>query len=149
MNIVLDTNVIVFGLLTPFSPCGEIVRMTASGELTLCLDARLLGEYSEVLKRPRFQFDSELISALLDHVSHAGIVVSASPLIVSLPDPDDAAFLEVAIEGKAKCLITGNLKHFPSSLRQGVTVLSPKDFLDYYRKHRTPIRRPKGRTPQE
>jgi uncharacterized protein len=137
MNVVLDTNVMVSGLLTPFSPCGEIVRMASSGELTLCLDARLLGEYAEVLGRPRFQFDVALVSALLDHVAHTGVLVSASPLVASLPDPEDAAFLAVAIEGDAECLITANLKHFPDRLRQGVRVLSPRDFLDYYRKHRT------------
>ena len=137
MIVVLDTNVLVSGLLTPFSPCGEIVRMVSSGELTLCLDARLLSEYAEVLRRPHFQFDHELVAALLDHISHAGIPVSASPLVVSLPDPDDAAFLEVAITGAAECLITGNLKHFPARFRQGVTVLSPSDFLAHYRQHRT------------
>ena len=147
MNVVLDTNVIVSGLLTPFSPSGEIVRMVSSGELTLCLDARLLGEYSEVLRRPRFQFDVELVSALLDHVSHAGVIVSASPLVASLPDPDDAAFLEVAIGGDVECLITGNFKQFPTSLRQGVLVLSPKDFLNHYRTLRAKhsIRGPGGR----
>ncbi len=136
MNVVLDTNAIVSGLLKPFSPCGELLRMVSSGELTLCLDARLLGEYAEVLRRPRFAFDGELVSALLDQTFHAGILVSASPLVASLPDPDDVAFLEVAIAGNAECLITGNLKHYPSSSRQGITVLSPRDFLDRYRKRR-------------
>ena len=134
MTYVLDTNVLVSGLLTPFSPCGEIVRMVASEALTLCLDARLLGEYAEVLQRPRFQFDGELVATLLDHISHAGVPVAAAPLAVSLPDPDDAAFLAVAIAGGAECLITGNLRHFPARCRQGVTVLSPSDFLDHYRK---------------
>lgn len=137
MNVVLDTNVLVSGLLTPFSPCGEIVRMLASGELVLCLDARLLGEYAEVLARPRFQFDADLVAALLDHVTHTGVLVSASPLLTSLPDPDDVAFLEVAIAGEAACLITGNLKHFPTRFLQGMTVLAPSDFLDFYRKHRS------------
>lgn len=137
MNVVLDTNVIVSGLLSPFSPCGEIVRMVASDDLTLCLDARLIGEYSEVLRRPRFQFEDALVSALLDHISHAGMLVAASPLPDPLPDPDDAAFLAVAMAGEADCLITGNLKHFPVRLRQGVAVLSPKDFLDHYRQQRS------------
>ena len=143
MNVVLDTNVLVSGLLTPFSPCGELVRMVSSGELTLCLDARLLGECSEVLRRAHFQFDPDLVSALLDHVSHAGVLVSASPLLATLPDRDDAAFLEVAIAGAVACLVTGNLKHFPFGARQGITVCSPRDFLDHYRKHRThPSKRP-------
>lgn len=136
MNVVLDTNVIVSGLLTPFSPCGEIVRMVSSEAITLCLDARLLGEYSDVLRRPRFQFDGELVATLLDHISHVGILIAASPLPESLPDPDDAPFLEIAISGAAECLITGNLKHFPTRLRQGVTILSPTDFLDHYRQQR-------------
>jgi putative PIN family toxin of toxin-antitoxin system len=134
MKVVLDTNVLVSGLLSPFSPCGEIVRMVTSETLLLCLDARLLGEYSEVLRRPRFRFDSDLVSALLDHLSHAGVLVAASPLVESLPDPDDEAFLSVALAGGAECLITGNLKHFPLRFRQGVRVLSPRDFLDHYRR---------------
>ena len=41
MKIVLDTNVLAAGLLSPFGPCAEIVRMVSSGDLTLCLDARI------------------------------------------------------------------------------------------------------------
>lgn len=145
MNIVLDTNVIVSGLLSPFSPCGEIVRMVSAGELRLCLDARLLSEYTEVLRRPRFDFDAELVSALLDHVAHAGVLVSGSPLTLSLPDPDDVSFLEVALAGHAEYLGTGNLKHFPKNLRGGMSVLSPRDFLGQYIRRRTEDR---GQTPE-
>lgn len=137
MNIVLDTNVIVSGLLCPFSPSGEIVRMVSSGELTLCLDARLLAEYSEILHRPRFEFDAELVAAFLDHVTHAGIPVSGTPLAAPLPDPDDSPFLEVALAGHAECLVTGNLKHFPAAAREGMRVLSPREFIEHYRKRRT------------
>lgn len=137
MNVVLDTNVIVAGLLSPFSPCGEILRMITAGDLILCLDARLLAEYSEVLRRPRFEFKPELIAALLDHLSHSGILVAASPLPVPLPDPDDAPFLEVALAGHAECLVTGNLRHFPAQSRQGIAVLSPKEFVTHRRKHGT------------
>ena len=35
MKVVLDTNVLVSGLLTPFGPSGEIVRMVAAGKLIL------------------------------------------------------------------------------------------------------------------
>ena len=132
MNIALDTNVIVSGLLNPFSPCGKIVRMVSAGELRLCLDARLLSEYSEVLARPRFKFDAELVSALLDHISHTGLLVAGSPLALPLPDPDDASFLEVALAGQAEHLVTGNLKHFPPHLRGGMSVISPRDFIDRY-----------------
>ena len=134
MNIVLDTNVIVAGLLTPFGPCGEIVRMVSSGELTLSLDARILTEYQEVLDRPKFKFDKDKVAALLDHIEHRGITVASSPLPQPLPDIDDEPFLEVAIAARAICMVTGNQVHFPTELRQGVMVLSPSDLLGFYRK---------------
>jgi len=51
MDIVIDTNVLVAGLLSPFGACGEIVRMVSAGKLTLSFDARILSEYNEVLRR--------------------------------------------------------------------------------------------------
>lgn len=134
MNIVLDTNVLVAGLLTPFGPCGEIVRMVSSGELTLSLDARILTEYQEVLDRPKFKFDKDKVATLLDHIEHRGITVASSPLPQPLPDIDDEPFLEVAIAARAICIITGNQVHFPTELCQGVMVLSPSDFLVFYKK---------------
>ena len=136
MNIVLDTNVLVAGLLSPFGPCGEIVRMVSSGELTLSFDARILSEYEEVLDRPKFKFEKEKVSALLDHIAHRGLTVAASPLSRSLPDIDDDAFLAVAIAAQVECLITGNKVHFPLELCQGMTVLSPGEFLAFYKKRR-------------
>jgi putative PIN family toxin of toxin-antitoxin system len=135
MKIVLDTNVLVAGLLSPFGPCGEIVRMVSSGELTLCVDALILAEYSEVLYRSKFGFDKDKVAALLDHIEHRGQTVASSPLPHSLPDPDDEPFLKAAVAGKAVCLVTGNAFHFPAKLRQGRKVLSPSEFLMFYKKH--------------
>jgi len=133
MKIVLDTNVLVAGLLSPFGPCGEIVRMVSSGEVTLCFDALILAEYSEVLHRSKFGFDKDKIAALLDHIEHRGRTVASSPLRHSLPDPDDEPFLKVALAGKAVCLVTGNASHFPAKLCQGRKVLSPSGFLTFYK----------------
>lgn len=137
MKIVLDTNVLVAGLLSPFGPCGEIVRMVSSGELKLALDARILTEYQEVLARPKFRFDHDKVSAILDLIEHHGSIVAASPLKQPLPDPDDEAFMEVAIAAQVACLITGNHVHFPVESCQGATVLSPSEFLMFYRQHIT------------
>ena len=134
MNIVLDTNVLVAGLLTPFGPCGEIVRMVSSGELTLSLDARILIEYQDLLDRPKFKFDKDKVAALLDHIEHRGVTVASSPLPQPLPDIDDEPFLEVAITARSICIVTGNQVHFPTELCQGVMVLSPSDFLVFYKK---------------
>lgn len=134
MNIVLDTNVLVAGLLSPFGPCGEIVRMVSSGELKLSFDARILSEYEEVLNRPKFRFEEDKVAAFLEQIEHRGRAVASLPLTHSLPDPDDEPFLEVAIAGKTSCIVTGNSVHFPAKLCKGVKVLSPSDFLSFYKK---------------
>jgi putative PIN family toxin of toxin-antitoxin system len=134
VRIVVDTNVLVAGLLTPFGPCGEIVRMVSSGELVLSFDARILTEYEEVLGRQRFKFEKHKVDALLDFIEYRGTTVASSPLYQSLPDPDDEPFLEVALAAQAACLVTGNKVHFPADLCQGLSVFSPSEFLAFYKK---------------
>ena len=134
MKVVVDTNVLVAGLLSPFKAPGEIVRMTSAGLLKLCYDARILSEYESVLTRPRFGFSSPHVEALLEQIKACGFKIAAKPLETSLPDSDDEPFLEVAVSAKASCLITGNLKHYPVSARQSMKVLPPTDFMEFYRK---------------
>jgi putative PIN family toxin of toxin-antitoxin system len=143
VKVVLDTNVLVAGLLSPFGPPGEIVRLVASGTLSLCFDARILSEYAEVLTRPKFQFEQEQIHILLDQIRAEGEPVAGKPLPLRLPDESDEPFLEAALAGNAVCVITGNLKHFPIARCRNMKILSPNGFLDYYRKEMRP-RKPKG-----
>ena len=134
MILVLDTNVLVSGLLTPFGSSGEIVRMVSSGKLTLGYDSRILIECQEVLNRPKFQFDKNLIDLFIDYIKKNGQAVSSEPLTKHLPDPDDAPFLEVAIEGKSEILVTGNKVHYPVKFSEGIKVLSPTEFIKFYQK---------------
>jgi predicted nucleic acid-binding protein len=53
---------------------------------------------------------------------------------VSLPDSDDEVFLAVALGAQADFLVTGNLRDFPARLRQGVAVVSPREFVDAFRR---------------
>jgi putative PIN family toxin of toxin-antitoxin system len=143
MIVVLDTNVLVSGLLSPFGPCAEIIRMLTAEDLQLCVDARILHEYDEVLHRPRFGFELEKVRVLLDFIRRTGIIVPSRPLGAPLPDPDDEPFLQVAIAGAATCFVTGNPRHFPEPLRQGVTLHSPAEFLrDHAAKALPPRREP-------
>jgi len=133
LNIVLDTNVLVSGLLSPHGAPAAIVRMVASGTVTLCADARVLGEYALVLARPKFGFAPGRVSALLDLITADAIHVAPDPLRVRLPDPDDEPFLEAALSEEAVCLVTGNLAHFPPAARAGATVMSPTEFVQLMR----------------
>ena len=51
MRIVLDTNVLVSGFLSPHGPPGAILRSILTGSITLCFDERILAEYRDVLMR--------------------------------------------------------------------------------------------------
>jgi uncharacterized protein len=117
---------------------GEIVRMVASGIISLCFDSRILSEYAEVLMRPKFQFEPEHIHILLDQIRAEGEAVAGSPLPLRLPDESDEPFLEAALAGNAICIITGNLKHFPISRCRNMQILSPSGFLAHYRKEARP-----------
>ena len=136
MRIVLDTNVLVSGLLNPYGAPADVVRMAVAGAVTLCIDARILLEYVEVLARPRFGFPPGPVHALLDLLAAEGIQVAAEPLATRLPDPGHEPFLEVALAADAACLVTGNQAHFPPAARGGMTVLPPAEFLRWVRQGR-------------
>lgn len=130
MTIVLDTNVLVSGLLSPHGPPARVIDAVIAGTETVLFDSRIIGEYREVLARPRFSFDQEHVAAVVDLIIATGRRVTAPPLGLSLLDPDDAPFLEVAIAGAVDFLITGNVRHFPAAVRGGIRVVSPRQWLE-------------------
>lgn len=132
MRVVIDTNVLVSGLLSPYGAAAQIVRMVAAGSLDLLYDARIISEYEEVLSRSKFSFEKTHVDNLIEFIMNYGIPVAATPLSMRLPDPDDTPFIEVAISGKAECLITGNAAHYPMRLVRKMRVLTPRRFLNRY-----------------
>lgn len=142
MKIVLDTNVLVSGLLSPHGHPGRVLDLLLSGKVTLLHDDRILSEYREVLLRPRFGFDPNDVEILVAYLRAEGLAVASPPLPLSLPDPDDLPFLEVAVTGRADALVTGNLAHFASSSIvspdtalseiMGGRILSPADFISLW-----------------
>ncbi len=133
MRVVLDTNVLVSGLLSPYGAPGEVVQLAASGISELCYDGRILAEYREVLSRPKFGFDPEEVSVLLEQIKTGGRLVAPMPLAKALPDSEDEAFLEIALAAGAQALVTGNIRHYPPDKRQGMRVLEPRAFLGLFR----------------
>jgi putative PIN family toxin of toxin-antitoxin system len=130
MSFVLDTNVVVSGILKPYSKAAAILRLVADGAIQLAYDLRILSEYRDVLRRPKFNFSKENIAGFLDQVEQEGVLVLAKPLKRHLPDPDDELFLEVALSGGVKAIVTGNKRHFPRKDCQGVKILSPVEFVE-------------------
>ncbi|HEX5726335.1 MAG TPA: putative toxin-antitoxin system toxin component, PIN family [Longimicrobiaceae bacterium] len=136
----LDTNVLVSGLLSPFGPPGRILDLVTSLHLTVLHDDRILIEYRDVLSRPKLKIGSGEATAVIDLIERGGGLVVAPPLAIVLPDPDDLSFLEVADAGGADALVTGNERHFaPLHGKHRVPVLAPAAFLSLWKsRHPSP-----------
>ena len=129
MRVVLDTNVLVSGLLTPLGPPGRIVDLVLAGLVTLVADDRVLAEYGDVLRRPRFGFAPGDVSTVLEFVAAESERVIPPPLAVVLPDADDLSFLEVAAAA-AVPLVTGYPRHFaPTRGAHQVELMTPAELL--------------------
>lgn len=132
MRIVLDTNVLVSGFLSPHGPPGAILRSVLAGSITVCFDDRILSEYRDVLSRGGFAFDADRVDEVLALIEAHGEFVLAETLGVELPDADDAMFVEVASAAGADVLVTGNRKHFPDEALRDVRVILPGAFVEEY-----------------
>jgi predicted nucleic acid-binding protein len=135
MRLVVDTNVLVAGVLSASGPPGWIVESVLSGEIEPAFDAAIFSEYEDVLRRHELALAPTRVSALLEVLDRFGFEVTVPPWPEPLPDPDDEPFLAVA--AWVGCpLVTGNLRHYPARARGRVTVLSPRQFLDNFARGR-------------
>ncbi len=129
MLAVVDTNVLVSALLRPAGPPGAVIRAIADRRLTPVLCQSAMVEYSEVLRRPRFQFLAADVDELLAVAAQQALWVEVPEYTgePELPDPTDWPFVACALA--AQCpVITGNVKHFPARL--GVEVMTVRGWVD-------------------
>jgi uncharacterized protein len=134
MRIVLDTNVLVSGLLNPDGAPGRILDWILAGELRILYDDRILAEDADVLARPKLGFSQDLARAVMGYLRLSGESVTALSLPEEmLPDPDDRPFAEVARSGRAEALVTGNREHFAGLAAHDIHVMSPSAFIDILR----------------
>lgn len=121
---VIDTNVVVSGLLNPHGPSARVLNAVLDGRMKLVYDARILAEYRDVLHRPRLKLAPNKIQAFLNGL-RSQVMVTPRDFVVSAPDADDIVFVEAALATTDKTIVTGNLAHYPSEILQGARVLTP------------------------
>jgi uncharacterized protein len=115
IRVVLDTNIIVSALLQPLGPPAHIFVLTLGGAFQLCVSATIYAEYEEVISRERLQRSQDVIASTLLAVREKGLWVRPGERVRVCTDPDDDVFLECAQAAQADYLVTGNIKHFPTS----------------------------------
>ncbi len=131
MRLVFDTNVLVSALLLSDSiPRRSLDRASAYGKILLSLP--VLAELNEVLGRERFhkyvsRDDArEFLAAL---VREAEWITIVTPVSVCR-DPKDNKFLELALDGHATHLITGDHDLLELNPFRGIAILTPATFIE-------------------
>lgn len=125
---VIDTNVLVSALITknPEAATVKVVRLLLEQGFIPMYDADIIAEYEEVLHRIKFPICSEVADALIAYIIENGIEASKVNFEETMPDEDDRVFYEVSLSKEDSFLVTGNLKHYPTSPR----VITPAEFID-------------------
>lgn len=129
-SLVLDTNVLISAAIHLDGPPGLLVQAILRQELACFICPIVVEEYWDVLTRPKFArlgFPPPWFEPLLEEARRLETDPPAWPM--TGPDPDDLVFLALAhLTGGV--LVTGNLADFPKPIRRGVSVMSPRAYLD-------------------
>jgi uncharacterized protein len=134
VNVILDTNVFVSGLLFGGVP-GRILTAWSDGAIVIVLSPPILEEYRRVgleLARGHEPLVRALDAILTLFTVHA-ILVNPPPLAVPVSqDPDDDKFLAAALAGRARVVVSGDKHLLRVSGWQDIDVLKPRQFVDRY-----------------
>jgi putative PIN family toxin of toxin-antitoxin system len=133
MLVVLDTNVIVSGLLNETGRPARVIDLALENRFQVAYDDRILGEYEDVLARPELRIRQARARAVIAHLELTGRLIEAAPLPMGgFADPGDLPFAEVFVSAEADALVTGNLRHFVPLAEKGQPVFSPAEFLERF-----------------
>ena len=129
-RIIADTNCLVSRLLLPSSVPGDAVRKAVDSGLLLVSEATM-NELADVLARPKFdryiglEDRQRFLRMLLRVAEFVPIVCS----VRECRDPKDDKFLEVALNGKANLIVTGDADLLALHPWRGIAILSPARYL--------------------
>ncbi len=117
MRIVLDTNVLVAGLLSSKGASYQILNQIPKGKISYLVSVALFLEYEAVLKRNAFLQQAELTTTDIDNIlnmlaKHAILTRIHYLWRPQLRDPNDDMVLELAVSGNADAIVTFNQKDF-------------------------------------
>ena len=129
LRIVLDTNVIISGILFGGIP-RSILDMLISGQHDFFLSMPIIEEIRKVLNRPKFGFDNGNALLVVEELhSLCAIVKPSKSINFIIDDPADNKILECAIEPDAEIIISGGSHLLSVGSCKGIKILSPRQFI--------------------
>jgi putative PIN family toxin of toxin-antitoxin system len=128
MKVVIDTNIWISYLLG--SLLQGMDEKILSKEIKVVVSEEMLKELSEVASRPKFKniLTVRRIKELFSLLDSYAIVVSPSQKVNACRDKKDNFLLEIALEGKADYLITGDEDLLVLDPFHNTKIVKPKDF---------------------
>jgi putative PIN family toxin of toxin-antitoxin system len=129
-RVVVDTNVLISGLLLPQSVPARAVER-AAGEDQLVATTATLRELMTVLLEPKFNryVPRERREALLMRLAPLVEIVDVVQTVRACRDPRDDMFLEAAVNGRAEVIVTGDRDLLALHPFRGVAILPPTTYL--------------------
>jgi len=129
-RVVLDNNVLISGLLLPASVPGQAFQR-ALGTSDILVSEAMLNELADVLSRKKFDRyvstpDRQEFLRLLSRVAE---IVTATHAIQACRDPKDNMILEVAVNGSAGELVSGDRDLLSMNPFQGVPIVTPSKYI--------------------
>jgi uncharacterized protein len=130
-RIVIDNNALISRLLLPASVPGRAVRR-AIDTAQILVSEPTLSELADVLSRPKFDpyitiEDRQQFFRLLTRVAE---IVPITHRIQACRDPKDDMFLELAVNGRADLIVTGDRDLLVLSPFRSIPIISPARYLE-------------------
>ena len=130
-RLVVDTNVLVSRLILPRSLPAHAVRK-AELQAMLLISEGTMYELADVLARPKFDryIGIEDRKNFIQRLIYIAEFVPIIQVVRECRDPRDDKFLEVALNGRADAIITGDADLQALHPWRAVEILSPTGFLE-------------------
>jgi len=130
---VVDTNILISGVIKPEGATGEILRRLRDGEFALPYTEPLLVELAEVINRPRirqkYRLGSEDIETVLALILLRGEPIDPTRRVEICRDPKDNMILEATAAGQADMISSGDVDLLSLREFEGMPIISPAEFL--------------------
>ena len=130
MRIVLDTNVLLSGLLMRGTCEAVLDACLGSDEHTIVLSEHILGEFARQAETKLRVPASHVEETVRFLRSRAQVVQPASIGAGACRDPDDLAVLGTLSAAEADCLVTGDADLLSLGAFEGRPIVSPRRFVE-------------------
>ncbi|MBI3371059.1 MAG: putative toxin-antitoxin system toxin component, PIN family [Betaproteobacteria bacterium] len=129
-RIVVDTNVLISAALLPQSASARTLARAVE-EFQLIQSEATLGELIDVIMRPQFvrYLDEERRSRFLFVLAQVSKLIGVQTRVTDCSDPKDNKFLELAIDGNARLIVSGDSHLHDMHPFRGIAIVTPAELL--------------------